>query len=1166
MKLLHCLLWSFLGCACFVVLSAVACTSNTGQTFRQVVTVVEVCDDGIDNDGDGLTDCDDPFCDPDLPGQDLTEKCDDGRDNDCDRLLDCDDPDCADQDPCTQSPEVCDDGVDNDRDGDTDCEDHDCCDDPACDPENNGCDDPVCEVGRNSTGTAFDVECVNFTGFSFTPLGSFFIAALTAGNNGVSIGGVCQVTIDGQVIVCQTTPGPPGLAGAVAEEAGNRGTPDILAVDFVTFNFEDVVVDPNDAVGFHADVRDAAGNPIPVDNLWFAVGSMGRPEEFLLYSASSAQVEDPRAWFSITGPKVIEGQTGAEVSAVYSVVVRYDGAWDGPTAYSLSVVPDSDVIDFEDVVVPRAWAPSLATFVASGAWEGEGDCEGREGAVASAALRAGAALLPGRGTEVLTVRTKVRIPVSETTVMLRFVDGCVVPETGLTAANSVTPAVPVAYYDCAVLVAADPGGYTHPADINGDGDRNITDVVNSAEGIFLGKFMPCNDEKLDFDGNRELNITDVVGTARNIFLGEDPHGHGEDCVPNAGCGDNCPNDQDGDGVRDVNDNCTGADNPGQSDRDGDGKGDDCDNCPDRANTTQADRDGDGKGDDCDNCPDAANSSQADRDGDGEGNECDDCADDSENDVDNDGVCGDVDNCPMDANTGQADGDSDGVGDACDRCAAGDDRADRDRDTFPDACDNCPNVANDQTDSNQDGIGDACDPALLTYMGALVETNGRWTYNGVLGVEGADQMCNDLFPGSHSCTDDQLVEAETRGELRGAVDAGGSPVASLWSRQPAQFDHLQCSVPETGSYTYPTGDRSWGGFRTLNRNTGRLGARDVAPCVETRSVGCCRRPDPAALTYAGALPATIGRFTYGGFLGLEGAERMCAQVFDGASVCTDEQMTELDRAEAFLAANDTEGNRVESYWSIDASSPDDRQCNAWTYPTNHIAQGEFRRLNRLQGTLQPRAFADCSNLRWVACCRRGSPAPFAEFDFFQAVGLVENRFNVTDNDVVPAGATVGLTFPPEVDGQPLHPDIFRLSPDGTVLYTPLSNHFSLSFGYAVVAGNQRSETSVVIFVDHDALRMPPSRDDGMGNLVKDIPCLVLGGENFPVYQFRLTNFPGDVCVDPHWHAFSVSSFEMPSLSVPDPAPMTCGFGTYAAVPRAVVTVSCAVWEAFLAGHP
>jgi Tol biopolymer transport system component len=65
------------------------------------------------------------------------ENCTDGIDNDGDGLIDCDDSeDCSDDPACTEppsDPEICDDGIDNDGDGLTDCLDRlDCRQDPAC--------------------------------------------------------------------------------------------------------------------------------------------------------------------------------------------------------------------------------------------------------------------------------------------------------------------------------------------------------------------------------------------------------------------------------------------------------------------------------------------------------------------------------------------------------------------------------------------------------------------------------------------------------------------------------------------------------------------------------------------------------------------------------------------------------------------------------------------------------------------------------------------------------------------------------------------------------------------------------------------------------------------------------------------------------------------------
>jgi hypothetical protein len=65
------------------------------------------CDDGIDNDCDGLIDAEDvddcdggpPVCEPTEPTE---VTCSDGLDNDCDGAIDGDDPDCQGQVDCSQ--------------------------------------------------------------------------------------------------------------------------------------------------------------------------------------------------------------------------------------------------------------------------------------------------------------------------------------------------------------------------------------------------------------------------------------------------------------------------------------------------------------------------------------------------------------------------------------------------------------------------------------------------------------------------------------------------------------------------------------------------------------------------------------------------------------------------------------------------------------------------------------------------------------------------------------------------------------------------------------------------------------------------------------------------------------------------------------------------------
>jgi hypothetical protein len=159
--------------------TAAQCGGNDCDDADRAVSpaAMELCNDGRDNNCDGLADCRDrtcagsPACGACVPtGPETNAACADNRDNDCDRLLDCADPDCRTSPSCQMcvptgpegDPMSCADGRDNDCNGTSDCADPSCARTPTCmmcvptgpesctngrDDDCNGavdCADPVC--------------------------------------------------------------------------------------------------------------------------------------------------------------------------------------------------------------------------------------------------------------------------------------------------------------------------------------------------------------------------------------------------------------------------------------------------------------------------------------------------------------------------------------------------------------------------------------------------------------------------------------------------------------------------------------------------------------------------------------------------------------------------------------------------------------------------------------------------------------------------------------------------------------------------------------------------------------------------------------------------------------------------------------------------------------
>ncbi len=120
----------------------------------------DACSNRIDDDGDGLVDCDDPDCTGLLWCAEVTgTACSDGEDNDDDGAIDCDDTDCAGLASCVPVGEVtaaaCSNGNDDDGDGDQDCDDEDCRGFVFCAP---GAVDTELDADRCSDGVDNDLD------------------------------------------------------------------------------------------------------------------------------------------------------------------------------------------------------------------------------------------------------------------------------------------------------------------------------------------------------------------------------------------------------------------------------------------------------------------------------------------------------------------------------------------------------------------------------------------------------------------------------------------------------------------------------------------------------------------------------------------------------------------------------------------------------------------------------------------------------------------------------------------------------------------------------------------------------------------------------------------------------------------------------------------------
>jgi hypothetical protein len=171
------------------------------------------CQDGADNDGDGLIDGDDPACaaggDAESPDP-VIPQCDDGIDNDDDGAIDTMDPGCdsaEDNDEFNEPIAACNDGIDNDSDGKTDFPN-----DPGCDvtqdddedgktdyPDDPGCDNAHDDDELNSVSTECGmaiVQSLPASGVVTGNIGTGQSSLVSQGCNGTGVERVFQLHLD----------------------------------------------------------------------------------------------------------------------------------------------------------------------------------------------------------------------------------------------------------------------------------------------------------------------------------------------------------------------------------------------------------------------------------------------------------------------------------------------------------------------------------------------------------------------------------------------------------------------------------------------------------------------------------------------------------------------------------------------------------------------------------------------------------------------------------------------------------------------------------------------------------------------------------------------------------------------------------------------------------
>ena len=148
------------------------CADDPACATEPEKPAVEICNNKQDDTGNGLVDCADPTCANDpacatKPEKPAVEICNNKQDDTGNGLIDCADPTCANDPACATKPEkpaveICDNKQDDTGNGLVDCADPTCANDPACatKPEKPAVE--ICDNKQDDTGNGL-VDCADPT-------------------------------------------------------------------------------------------------------------------------------------------------------------------------------------------------------------------------------------------------------------------------------------------------------------------------------------------------------------------------------------------------------------------------------------------------------------------------------------------------------------------------------------------------------------------------------------------------------------------------------------------------------------------------------------------------------------------------------------------------------------------------------------------------------------------------------------------------------------------------------------------------------------------------------------------------------------------------------------------------------------------------------------------